>query len=520
MTPLQALLTIAFGAVAGGLTNSIAIWMLFHPYEPPAIGRRRLRGLQGAIPKNKERLASALGRTVGNQLLTPADVARAIERPGFRAAFDERLGALLVSILDQPRGSLREELPADVAEELQTLLGDVAHGLLDRLDDYLRGDDFRRVAHGWAERLAAELADRPIGDLLTDEREATLADAAERWIREVGESPGFEDALTDYLERATERLLVPDRTFEEILPTGLVVAVERAIAGYLPIAIERLGRLLEDPDTRAKVEQVLHEVLDRFMRDLRFHQRLVAALVITPETVDKVLGAVEAEGANKIAELLRDESVRDAMARNVNDAIVDFLRKPVRSVLGGPRDESVVSAQATVRRNALAIARDEQTRAFLVEKLRSTLTAAERRTWGDLFRHVPPERIADLLVSAARSERAAELYRDAAEAIVSRLLSRRIGRVADHLPPDSIGRIETALAEPVWSWIREQAPGAVEKLDVARRVEDKVLEFPPQRVEKLIRDVTDRELKLIVRLGYLLGAVIGGTSVAINLLLG
>ena len=34
---LRTLLTIAFGAIAGGSTNAIAVWMLFHPYEPPRL---------------------------------------------------------------------------------------------------------------------------------------------------------------------------------------------------------------------------------------------------------------------------------------------------------------------------------------------------------------------------------------------------------------------------------------------------------------------------------------------------
>jgi len=70
------------------------------------------------------------------------------------------------------------------------------------------------------------------------------------------------------------------------LPLGLVATVERAIAGYLPIAIERLGGLLDDPEARRRLKRILHEVLDRFMGDLKFHQRLVAALIITPETID------------------------------------------------------------------------------------------------------------------------------------------------------------------------------------------------------------------------------------------
>jgi uncharacterized membrane protein YheB (UPF0754 family) len=31
---LRTLLPILFGALAGGLTNTLAIWMLFHPHRP------------------------------------------------------------------------------------------------------------------------------------------------------------------------------------------------------------------------------------------------------------------------------------------------------------------------------------------------------------------------------------------------------------------------------------------------------------------------------------------------------
>src|SRR5690606_11085056 len=151
--------------------------------------------------------------------------------------------------------------------------------------------------------------------------------------------------------------------------------------GYLPIAIEKLGGMLDDPAARAKVEEALHELLDRFMKDLRFHQRLVASLLITSETIDRVLDAVEKEGAGRIAELLQDPPVREAMARGVNNAIVDFLRKPVTSILGEPGDQSVENAKATIIRWVLDLARDEQTRSFAVEKLGLLMDSAQGHTW-------------------------------------------------------------------------------------------------------------------------------------------
>lgn len=513
---LQAAITVIFGAVAGGVTNSVAIWMLFHPYEPPRLFGRRLGLLQGAIPKNKARLAAAMGRTVGNRLLTSEDLALTLGEPGFRRAFDEQLGAFITAVLERERGPLAELLPAPLAGEARRLLDEVARALVDRLDAYLASDEFCAAAVAWATSVAEQLRDQPIGELLTPEREAALAETARNWIADAVGGAGLRRAIEDYLDEAARRLLQPDRTFEDVLPIGLVAAGERAVSSYLPVALERLAGLLDDPDARAQLQRVLHEILDRFVRDLKFHQRLVAALVIPPDVVDRVIAAIEKEGAAKIAEVLRDPAMRDAMARSVNHGVVDFLRRPVTSVLGRPGDASVEQAKATLAEAVLRFARDEQTSAFLVSKLQATLNAAERRTWGDVFRRLPPEQVARLVVAALRSERARAYYREVAERLAQRVLERPIGRPADHLPPDAPARLERALAEPLWTWVQEQVPRVAQRIDIAGKVERKILDYPTAQVEEMIRNVTGRELTLIVRLGYVLGAGIGLVSAIIN----
>jgi uncharacterized membrane protein YheB (UPF0754 family) len=515
---IRTLLTVVFGALAGGTTNAIAVWMLFHPYEPPVIFGRRWNRLQGAIPKNKSRLAVAMGRTVGNKLLTAEDLARTLSEPAFRNAFDERLHAFVRSVFDTERGSVSELLPEPALREVRALMEQAGNTALLRMDSYLAGESFRRAVARWIELLRDELHDRPVGEVLTEERQAVLGAAAERWFSDLVEGEAFERAIVDYVDQGAVRLLQRDRTFEELLPEGLVAAVERAIQGYLPIAIERLGGMLDDPAARQRVEQILHELLDRFMRDLRFHQRLVAALLITPDTVDRVLKAVEKEGAAKVAELLQDPAVRDAMARGVNNAIVDFLRRPVVDVLGEPGDESVENAKETVVRWMVGMGREPQTRSFILQKLHGLLDTAQGRTWGELLRHMPADRVAEAVIAAARSERAAELYQEAMFNGVEWLLHRPVGRLSDKVGVDAAARTERALAEPLWRWIQEQVPTVVQKLDIAQRVEDKIMDFPTPQLEALVRGVTERELQLIIRLGYVLGAMIGLVSASIALL--
>lgn len=519
MTPeLEAVLTVLFGALAGGLTNSVAIWMLFHPYHPPRLFGRAVTPLQGAIPKNKDRLAAAIGRTVGTRLLTGEDLARALSEKAFRDAFEMRLETFLSDLLERERGPIGEMLPPAVRTEVEALLDTVAGELEGRIARYAGSDAFRDSVHAWALRLAAEVENRPIGELLTQDRESALTEAAQDWLGEAVGGPGFERTVDDYLERTADRLLRPDRTFQDLLPVGLVASVERAIAGYLPLVLEQLGTLMEDPDARQKAESFLHDLLERFLRDLNFYKRVVAALIIPPDTVDRVLDVIEQEGAARLTEMLQDDAVRDAMARSVNDAIVEFLRRPVVSVLGEREDETVQEVMGTVAGWVLNVARDPHTSEFLVDKLRTTLETAQDATWGDLFRRLPPERIAAGLIDVAQSPEAASIYRDGVSRGTRLLLERPIGRPADLLGPDAVTRLRDAMKDPLWDWIQEQVPTVATQLDIAGKVEQKIMEFPMERLEELIRGVTQRELKLIVRLGYLLGAVIGSALVTLNLL--
>ncbi|MBI4538761.1 MAG: DUF445 family protein [Gemmatimonadetes bacterium] len=517
---VRGLLTLAFGALAGGITNTIAIWMLFHPYTPPRLGRWRLRGFQGAIPKNQERLAKAIGRTVGTQLLTAGDVARTVGDRAFRKAFDQRLRDFIDALLHRERDSLRETLPAPIRAEVEGLVDEIVGRALERLTEFLASPEFQAAVERRTESLATAIADEPVAGVLTPEREAAVAGAVDSWLAGAVESEGFERAVADSVERALAALLRPGRTLEEVLPVGLVSSLERAIAQYLPLAIHRLGRLLEDPRARERFESAIHELLHRFLRDLKFYQRIVATLIITEDTVNRVLDTIEAEGAEHLSEMLRDPIVQDAMARGVNDAIVEFLRKPVRAVLGEPEDAGVQEAKQTLVGWAVRLARDPASRAFLVEKLEAAMRRAGTRTWGDVLEKIPPERLTEWIVAAARSERARGIYHEAATRLASGILDRPIGVPADWLPSRASQRMEDALADPLWGWLQTQVPAVVQRIDIAARVEEKVMGFPMERLEALIRGVTERELRTIVQLGYILGAVVGAVLLGVSALIG
>lgn len=69
-TLLMLLIMIIIGAGIGGFTNSIAIKMLFRPYNAIYLGKWRLPFTPGLIPRRRDELAKQLGMMVVNHLLT------------------------------------------------------------------------------------------------------------------------------------------------------------------------------------------------------------------------------------------------------------------------------------------------------------------------------------------------------------------------------------------------------------------------------------------------------------------
>jgi uncharacterized membrane-anchored protein YjiN (DUF445 family) len=208
------------------------------------------------------------------------------------------------------------------------------------------------------------------------------------------------------------------------------------------------------------------------------------------------------------------------MARSVNEAIVDFLRRPVVEVLGRPEDERVRDALDAITNWVVDAAKDPEVRAYVLDRAENAALKAGERSWAEIVRLIPARRLGRWLSEGLRSEAGRELYLRFRGWTVDRLLSRPIGSLGAYAREDAVDRLSTSLSDPVWEWISGKIPEVAAQVRVAERVEEKIVSFPLNELERLIRSVTQRELNLIVRLGYVLGAGIGVILVVVRHVLG
>jgi uncharacterized membrane protein YheB (UPF0754 family) len=507
--------TVLVGALSGGLTNAIAIWMLFHPYERRGWGPFKL---EGAIPKNKPRLAKSIGRTVGEKLLTPEDVTRRMNNPAVKEAFTAAIDRIITDILEAERGPLKDQLAPEVAKSVEDALASLGSRAADALASYTSREEFAAQVEDAVRKLRDDVGERPISEVLTVARREALHRKVEEWVSQLADGEEMAKTLRQFVHNQMDRLAADDTALIDRLPPGIIGAVEQGITDYLPVALERIGSVLSDPEAKGRIQAALRQAFDRSVRDMLLHERLIAKIVVTDATFKRLLDGIEADGFERFAAAMTSPDMRARLSKAVNDAVVNFLRIPLGERLRRMGDDKRAALEETLVDWLIRVTRDEGTRAVIGKTIDRALDAAEQRTWGEVLDVVPPERAAKVIGDALAGEQGRRWVAEAADGLVRNLMARPLGQPSQWLGEDTSTALKNGVATAAWNWTQAQVPGIVDQFNVQEMVENKVLGFSTQRMEEIVKRVTDRELKLIVRLGYLLGGLVGFLAFLINLL--
>ncbi|MGD1860378.1 MAG: DUF445 domain-containing protein [Leptolyngbyaceae cyanobacterium] len=129
------------GGVIGYFTNDLAIKMLFRPYRPYYIFKRRLPLTPGLIPSNQERLARRIADTIMGSLLTPTEMENLARRLLQTERTQRAIRWLLEMTLDQVQSRNQARTAEIVGKVLQDAFGTSLPRLLKvwaRREDFLR----------------------------------------------------------------------------------------------------------------------------------------------------------------------------------------------------------------------------------------------------------------------------------------------------------------------------------------------------------------------------------------------
>ncbi|MGN7470792.1 DUF445 domain-containing protein [Brevibacillus sp. SAFN-007a] len=246
------LVNIAVGSVIGGVTNELAIRMLFRPLKPWYIGRWKVPFTPGLIPRRRDDIAIQMGRLVEEHLLTTEGVRRAIAQSGLENALANWMNNLAMNGLADER-TLRQALLA-VVPDLFTEEGGWKEGVrapvqekwdafVQRLLRHYEETRLRElIPHGGQERLDALfgtvsqlLLDRLRGYLHAPEGQQTLQSMVRGML---GGGGGMFGGLV-----------------------GMFLGDDKIIGKILPV----LDDLLQSPELAGRLQQFLRKEADKLL---------------------------------------------------------------------------------------------------------------------------------------------------------------------------------------------------------------------------------------------------------------
>ena len=128
------------GGIIGYFTNDLAIKMLFRPYKPIYVGKRKLPFTPGLIPSNQKRLAQKVSDTIMGSLLTPSELQKLAQRLLAVERVQAAIQWLLKLAIEQVQADKEKKTVKILANILRDLFGQSLPRLLRivaRKDDFL-----------------------------------------------------------------------------------------------------------------------------------------------------------------------------------------------------------------------------------------------------------------------------------------------------------------------------------------------------------------------------------------------
>jgi uncharacterized membrane protein YheB (UPF0754 family) len=189
------------GGIIGYFTNDIAIKMLFRPYRAIYIAGRRVPFTPGLIPRNQERLALNISKTIMGSLLTPKELQNLARRLLQTERVQGAILWLLQMAIEQIKTDKNDKSVKIVAGILRDLLGESLPRLLKVL---ARREDF-------LEAQINQIFDQILLEFQLSEEQATrLAD----WLLQAVLPPDvLRQTIVDFLTDRTIQII--DEGFRE-----------------------------------------------------------------------------------------------------------------------------------------------------------------------------------------------------------------------------------------------------------------------------------------------------------------
>ena len=293
----------AVGAVIGYITNDIAIRMLFRPHHAKYILGMRVPFTPGIIPKEKTRIAAAIGKAVSENLMNREVLEKSLLSDDMLAKMVDAIDEFVTT--QQGNEETIEQFAAHYLsdEDIAAMRSNVTDGIVKlitgKLQDTSMGDNIAHMATEHAmEKTRNSLAGRFGAEMLVQAVAQPIEKILAKHINEILQNNSAQMVESLVKDQSTQLM---GMTMSQLM-TGRDEQISQIKGGiinaYRVIITEHLPRILQDIDISTIIEQRINEmdmdeaeaiILDVMKKELRAIVWLGALLGSIMGTLNAIL---------------------------------------------------------------------------------------------------------------------------------------------------------------------------------------------------------------------------------------
>lgn len=510
---VQIALLIVFATAHGYAGAWLAVRMLFRPRQPV-----KLLGItifpQGMIPRHRERLANAIGKAVGDELMSQETIIHQLTGEDFlRRKIQNVVDSYTNELLATEYPSLIEALPSGIREPILDAISALQHRLADHIKNVLKSEQSLDAIRGFVGRRVDEVLSRRVAEVVDDETFNKIVGFLDGRVRSAVLADAFERNVRDFVGRRLDDLINAETPFGKMFTDDAVALLKEKANDQIEPLIHQLAELASADKTKNQIGALIKREVHDYYENLSFFKKIFVSRETLLAEVDDLVNETLPK---RIEETLKGAYFADEARSFISTNIDNALAKPLPQVIGKVAPEQLDRLKEQVTRSVLSLVQSDETMAGVNAYIRSTLEKLRPHSIDAILQLVHPESeeklrsmLANGLLDILRRDETSEIINEILASQIDRLLIKPIGKLADHIPEAKLREASASLTDAIVAATSAKLPDAIAEFDVQGMVRDKIRNYPADKLEALVMSVAKEHLRTIELFGAVFGFFIG-----------
>ncbi len=506
-------LLILFATVHGYLGAWLAVRMLFRPRRPIKLFNVTVFP-QGMIPRHRDRLAQAIGKAVGEELVSEETILKELFekdflrnriQKGINQYIHELLLTELPSVIDSVPSKLRDPL-LEAFASLQTQIGIY-------ISNSLKSPEIACSVNEFVSRKVDQMLSKRLSEMLQQEQFDIILEFLESRIHTSFKSPYFEKKVEEFVNKQIDEIFSKEVKLEEFLtPDSIELLKEKASEQVNPV-IHQLAEIATSERTRNQISSIVKREVHNYYENLPFFKKIFVSRENLLKEVDSI---VNESLPKKIEETLSDNSFANEARTFLVSTIDEALKKPLSEVAGNLSPENLTKLKKQVVVSILKLLQSEEMKISISNYLKDFLLRIKPHSLDAILKVVHPEsieilkkRLSTIILSTLNSEETARVTNRIISEQIEQLLSAPIGKISNHIPKEKIELLGHGITELVLDAAKQKLPNTIREFNLGEIVRQKISDYPAEKLEALVLSVAKEHLRKIELFGAFFGLIIG-----------